>query len=212
MMMNNCIFKVKSEMIFETSGTKKRFLHPCVPFSKLEGWMKQPESSEQTESSPSYKQFTLEELAKHDKSNDAWIVLNNKIYDVTSVLDWHPGGRNAIMNYAGKSTVDATIQYDGIHDGYANGKRDECYLGRLSEKGVEVMKKDAERAEKDRQKEDSERKEFALQEHYWAPTKLEKVDTISRDTKIYTFRLPGEQGRLGLPIGQHIQMVHSNDP
>ena len=71
------------------------------------------------------------------------------------------------------------------------------------------MKKDAERAENDRQK-DSKRKDVAPKKLYCAPIK--KVDTISRDPKIYTFRLPGQQGRLGLPIGQHIQMVHSNDP
>src|SRR5947207_1029156 len=126
--------------------------------------MNSPDTSEaEDQSKPSEKEFTLEELGKHDKTTDAWIVLNNKIYDVTSVLGWHPGGRNAIMNYAGKASVDATLEYSSIHDSYADGKRDECYLGILSEKGVEVMKKDAERAERDRQKGHREREKYALQ-------------------------------------------------
>ena len=151
--------------------------------------MKPPQpADEEGESKTAQKEFTLEEFSKHDKASDAWIVLNNKIYDVTSVLEWHPGGKNAIMNYAGKASVDATLQYNSIHDSYADGKRDECYLGVLSEKGVEVMKKDAERAEREREREDREREMFALRKHYWTPTKLEKVEPLSRDTKIYTFR------------------------
>ena len=42
------------------------------------------------------------------RQDDAWIILDNKVYDVTSVLGWHPGGANAIMTYAGKATVDVT--------------------------------------------------------------------------------------------------------
>jgi len=188
-MMNNCIYKVKSEMIVQDNKMPaKRFLHPCVPFAKLEGWMKAPKSEEKDTSNSGEKEFTLEELSKHDKSSDAWIVLNNKVYDVTSVLNWHPGGKNAIMNFVGKASADATTQYNGIHDTYAQGKRDECYLGVLSKKGIEVMKKDAERAEKERAKEEKAREKFAVRKHYWTPVKLEKVDQESEDTKLYTFR------------------------
>jgi nitrate reductase (NAD(P)H) len=139
-------------------------------------------------SSSSEKEFTLEELSKHDKSSDAWVVINNKVYDVTSVLDWHPGGKNAIMNFAGKATMDATLQYTSIHDDYADGKREESLLGNLSDKAVDFMKKDAERAEREREMEDQKREKFGLQKHYWTPSTLEKVDSISRNTKRYTFR------------------------
>jgi nitrate reductase (NAD(P)H) len=187
--MNNAIYKVKSELIFDDeSRPSKRFLHPCVPFAKLEGWMKSPQEGNEQSTNSSEKEFTLEEIAEHDKIGDAWVILNNKIFDVTSVLNWHPGGKNAIMNYAGKASIDATIQYNGIHDSYANGKRDECYLGVLSQKGIELMKKDAERAEHVKQREDQARKRFSLQKHFWTPIKLEKVEQLSRDTKIYTFR------------------------
>src|SRR5579859_7051216 len=133
-MMNNSIYKVKSEMLFKDKKPLKRFLHPSVPFAKLEGRMKAPKSKDPSSSNSSEKEFTLEELSKHNKQTDAWLVLNNKIYDVTSVLTWHPGGKTAIMNYSGKASVDATLQYNGIHDSYANGKRDDCYLGVLSKK------------------------------------------------------------------------------
>ena len=43
------------------------------------------------------KEFTIEEVSKHSSKDDAWIVLDNNVYDVTSVLSWHPGGAAAIL-------------------------------------------------------------------------------------------------------------------
>lgn len=39
------------------------------------------------------KTFSLEEIAKHNGQNGeaAWLIIDNKVYDVTSILDWHPG-------------------------------------------------------------------------------------------------------------------------
>jgi nitrate reductase (NAD(P)H) len=48
------------------------------------------------------KQFTREEIEKHDKEADCWIVVDNKVYDATSVLAWHPGGKATILAHAGK--------------------------------------------------------------------------------------------------------------
>lgn len=83
--------------------------------------------------SGSTKEFTLEDVEKHDSEKDCWIILDNKVYDVTSVLDWHPGGKSAIMTYAGKATAQATSDYDAIHDSYARQKTQELLIGKLSE-------------------------------------------------------------------------------
>lgn len=34
---------------------------------------------------------SLEEVAKHNKESDCWIVVDNKVYDVTKFLSEHPG-------------------------------------------------------------------------------------------------------------------------
>lgn len=47
------------------------------------------------------KQFTKEEIEKHNKEDDCWLVIDNTVYDVTSVLKWHPGGVHPIMGHAG---------------------------------------------------------------------------------------------------------------
>ena len=65
----------------------------------------------------SLKEYTLEEVAKHNKKSDAWIVINNKVADITEWIPKHPGG-DIIMKGVGK---DATTLFNNIgHDEYAN--------------------------------------------------------------------------------------------
>jgi|EP00670_Eutreptiella_braarudii_P002919 cytochrome b involved in lipid metabolism len=56
--------------------------------------------------------FTMAEVAKHNKEGDAWVVLYGKVYDVSDFLDEHPGGKKALLLYAGK---DATNDFEAIH-------------------------------------------------------------------------------------------------
>jgi cytochrome b involved in lipid metabolism len=51
------------------------------------------------------KEYTLEEVARHDKPEDCWIIINNKVYDVTPFIAQHPGGV-AILRNAGKDSTD----------------------------------------------------------------------------------------------------------
>ena len=56
--------------------------------------------------------LSAEEVAKHNKDNDCWVILNGKVYDVTSFLPDHPGGKRAITLYAGK---DASEEFNMLH-------------------------------------------------------------------------------------------------
>ena len=47
------------------------------------------------------KHFTMADVAQHRSSNDCWIVLFKKVYDVTSFVKQHPGGALALWNVAG---------------------------------------------------------------------------------------------------------------
>lgn len=46
--------------------------------------------------------YTLQELAKHNKVDDAWISINGFVYDITDFADGHPGGTGVILRYAGE--------------------------------------------------------------------------------------------------------------
>jgi len=56
--------------------------------------------------------FTKEEVAKHNSKSSCWVILNDRVLDVTSFLGDHPGGELAILTFAGK---DATEEFDMIH-------------------------------------------------------------------------------------------------
>ena len=45
-------------------------------------------------------QFTKAQVAKHARRDDAWIIVDGKVYDVTDYVDIHPGD-DAILNYVG---------------------------------------------------------------------------------------------------------------
>ena len=44
--------------------------------------------------------FTKAQVAKHSSRDDAWIIVDGKVYDVTEYVDIHPGD-DAILNYVG---------------------------------------------------------------------------------------------------------------
>ncbi|ASJ12677.1 cytochrome b5 domain-containing protein [Thermococcus thioreducens] len=50
--------------------------------------------------------LTLEEVAKHSSENDCWVVVENRVYNVTSLIDTHPGGRDAILKYCGTNATE----------------------------------------------------------------------------------------------------------
>ncbi len=62
------------------------------------------------------KEYTLDDVAKHNKKTDAWIAINGKVANITKWIPKHPGG-NVIMKGVGR---DATSLFNSIgHDDYA---------------------------------------------------------------------------------------------
>lgn len=37
--------------------------------------------------------LTKEEVSRHNSASDAWIIVDGKVYDVTTYVDLHPGGK-----------------------------------------------------------------------------------------------------------------------
>lgn len=79
---------------------------------------------------------TLEEVAEHNQLQDAWIILNGEVLDVTRWIPLHPGGEQTIARVLGK---DASMEWNMIH---APGtiQRNARFLknmGRVIERNVE---------------------------------------------------------------------------
>ncbi|ORY36462.1 Flavocytochrome c [Rhizoclosmatium globosum] len=58
------------------------------------------------------REITTAEVAKHNKENDCWVIVNGQVLDATPFLNDHPGGKKAILIYAGK---DATEEFNMMH-------------------------------------------------------------------------------------------------
>lgn len=59
------------------------------------------------------KEFTMDEVAKHNKKGDLWVVVKGVVMDLSDWLEEHPGGPQAIMNFMGR---DATEEFEMLHD------------------------------------------------------------------------------------------------
>lgn len=211
-MMNNCWYVVKPEIVQSEQEGEPHILfrHPVEPGTGNDGWMQPSEENKITkakqESSAPQKQFTRQEIEKHCTEKDCWIVVDGRVYDATSVLSWHPGGKAAILGHAGKVHQETSDDFASVHDEYAYKKLKDCILGTVTQKAADFIKSNAEAAANERAKSKRSRDQIVLQKHRWVPVKLIERKAISKDTRRYTFALPDNQTTLGLGICQHVQL------
>jgi len=59
--------------------------------------------------------FSRAEVAKHNRLSDAWIIIDDKVYNVTTWVPYHPGGEKVLVNVFGK---DATLDFRNVQHSY----------------------------------------------------------------------------------------------
>ncbi|KAI5953369.1 hypothetical protein KGF54_002740 [Candida jiufengensis] len=76
---------------------------------------------------PQYVKVTKEELKKHKSQSDCWTCINNKVFNITPYINFHPGGVDEIMKCAGK---DGTSLFNKYHS-WVNVDRmlENCIVG-----------------------------------------------------------------------------------
>ncbi|KAI1452300.1 FMN-dependent dehydrogenase-domain-containing protein [Annulohypoxylon moriforme] len=58
------------------------------------------------------KVWKLTEVSEHNTQDSCWMVLHEKVYDITSFVPKHPGGRSILLKNAGR---DASKAFDSVH-------------------------------------------------------------------------------------------------
>lgn len=79
--------------------------------------------------------LTAIEVAKHNSISDCWMIINNKVYNVTSYLFAHPGGAGVMVPYCGQEATRAfqTKDKNSSHSSYADSLLADYYLGDLNQ-------------------------------------------------------------------------------
>jgi len=72
------------------------------------------QSSNPAATSNAPKSFSLAQVAQHNSASSCWSAINGQIYDLTSWINQHPGGSQAILIICGK---DGSSAFNDQHGG-----------------------------------------------------------------------------------------------
>lgn len=59
---------------------------------------------------PKKNYISLKEIEKHNNSKDCWIIIAQRVLDITNFIEDHPGGNEILLEYAGKDATNAFIE------------------------------------------------------------------------------------------------------
>ncbi|KAE9609005.1 hypothetical protein Lal_00020447 [Lupinus albus] len=227
-MMNNCWFRVKSNVCKPHKGEIGIvFEHPTQPGNQSGGWMAKErhlEKSSDTSSSSlkksvsspfmntTSKTFSISEVNKHSNPDSAWIIVHGQVYDCTTFLKHHPGGKDSILINAG---TDCTEEFHAIHSNKAKEMLESYRIGELVTTGYtsdsstsspnNTMHGSSEFTHLATIKEVTlPSQSIALNPREKIPCKLLSKTSISHDVRLFRFALPSNAQLLGLPVGKHI--------
>lgn len=85
--------------------------------------------------------ISVDEVAEHNTEDSCWIIINQKVYDVTKFVDEHPGGAEVISRLAG---TDVSTDFDDVgHSKDAMVMAEEYLIGQLPGTEVKESEKDS---------------------------------------------------------------------
>ena len=77
--------------------------------------------------------LTTTQVSAHNTLQDCWMIISNRVYNLTGYIAQHPGGQNAILNYCGRDGTNAfdTRGGSGTHSNNARNLLNGFYIGDL---------------------------------------------------------------------------------
>ncbi|KAG0014438.1 hypothetical protein BGZ80_010438 [Entomortierella chlamydospora] len=82
--------------------SKRRIKFALAPGHSPLDWARLTNSGANLRGVSTIGRFTLSDIKAHNKADDAWTVLNGKVYNITPYLPFHPGGEKELLRCAGR--------------------------------------------------------------------------------------------------------------
>ena len=88
-----------------------------------------PPAFKATTSSSQKSYYTVDDVSKHDRENDCWVIVHDRVYDVTTFVPKHPGGNMIRVNAGGECTA----LFESYHPLKARAVLEKFYIGDVVE-------------------------------------------------------------------------------
>jgi cytochrome b involved in lipid metabolism len=73
--------------------------------------------------------YTRGQVAQHNNDEDLWVIVDQRVYDLTEWANFHPGSREVLVRHAG---CDATEYFTEVgHSDFARSKMNQFLVGRV---------------------------------------------------------------------------------
>ena len=84
---------------------------PCKSHFELMKFLKENPDPLGVQASGGLKEYTIEEVAKHNALPSIWSIYKGDVYDITMYLDYHPGGIDVLKPCFGKDMTELFNKY-----------------------------------------------------------------------------------------------------
>lgn len=84
------------------------------------------------------KRYSLKEVAEHKSNDSCWVIIHDKVYDVSKFLNEHPGGEEVLLEQAGQVATEAFE--DVGHSTDAREMMAEYLIGELTDEDKKFTK------------------------------------------------------------------------
>ncbi|KAL9253094.1 Cytochrome b5 isoform A-like protein [Drosera capensis] len=104
------------------------------------------------------KLYSMKEVSEHNSKRDCWVVIDGKVYDVSTYLNEHPGGDDVVLEVTGKDSIEEFE--DAGHSEEARELLETFFIGELDPSATTIPEASS------REDTVAKPKEWPLQ--YWA--------------------------------------------
>lgn len=143
--------------------------------------------------SPGRRKVPLVEVQQHKSAEDAWTVIDGRVFNITPYLDYHPGGASELMRGAGN---DCSALFKEVHHWVSVDMLDQLQIGTVDVTNASIVAAPPANGSTGLP---------ALHPSQWREFPLIRSEWKSKDALMLRFDIGGQR-QLGLRPAQHLKI------